>query len=321
MKRIIYLLLASMLLTACQKNQELPRVTSEVTVTVETTEKALNTTPAAPAIQTATKNKRYVGVDFNLLPVNERMLDMWNEPAYDGLDYQYRNASLSMEELNAIAQNDIVEYGGLSPIEQKVVGYWFGLDGVSQADEGISFMDALKKSRYPMLTIYPNGYFVISWSDNSPVYNGTKETAYDALRSLLIRGKWTIRGKKLLLYYYQYLFDIAGEKNNYINLETPFELELIDLDDLSPDNISTKPFAAFTQPPEILERIPEELVFINKPAYFIKSLYTWETDNNATENYERTHIFGIGSFIKSKPTFLDELLTSTEEPLQTKYWF
>jgi hypothetical protein len=55
-------------------------------------------------------------------------------------------------------------------------------------------------------------------------------------------------------------------------------------------DFSTQPFAAFSQPPEILEQIPQDLIFITQPAYFIKSNYMWEIKVNRITNIIRPYL-------------------------------
>lgn len=254
------------------------------------------------------------------------MLDMWNEETRKEEDFQYRNSSLTSDKLNSIS-NDYIAKNGFSDIEQKVVGYWFALDGISQADQGLSFMDALRSSRYPRLAIYPNGYFVILWYMNTPglmiseINDAVPINGLDAFR---IRGKWRVVGNKIQVTCFQYLIGYEDEPTLYYNLQTPFELELVDLDALTPDHFSTQPFAAFAQPPEILEQIPQSLTFITQPAYFIKSYYSWEPDMNSPPPLLWSQLFVTAEVFtnrnNSKGPTLDDILTSTGGRLQERYW-
>lgn len=56
-------------------------------------------------------------------------------------------------------------------------------------------------------------------------------------------------------------------------------------------DFSTQPFAAFSQPPEILEQIPQDLIFITQPAYFIKSNYMWEIMDTLANTGRTSYIF------------------------------
>lgn len=322
MKRVLILLIAvTSLIFGCDRKQDERNESTEAVLPIPVTESPNEAVTIESNVSQS--HLRYSGIDFSKLPVNSAMLDLWNIDTEKEGDFQYRNSSLTMEELNLASQNFIRD-NGLTDDEKKAVGFWFAMDGITQSDEGISFMNALRKSKYPRLALYPNGYFVCSWSDNSPVNNGVNSNEIGDLRNLFFRGKWSVHNTKIVLHYYQYLVDIVGSDWLYINLEKPYELELVDLDALTPDHFSTQPFSAFTQPSEILDKIPKDLVFINQPAYFVKSYYSWEPEMNSPPPLLWSQLFSTADSImrrtKSEGLTLDDILTSTAGLLLERYW-
>jgi hypothetical protein len=177
-----------------------------------------------------------------------------------GKDYTYEELQQGTDEFNPLGTHFWEEFGdlkdkyNLTDTESKMLGAWSGLE------------KNIARSFY----FYPNGLFMVGFGTHK--YKN-KENRYLAEGY----GIWEVRNDKLVVTMYRFQSSSRRTETSGRNLEyfsvTPYEAELININDVDPDGYTRKPFKYFILPAELRSKIdvPSD---VREKTVMVRSIYS-----------------------------------------------
>jgi hypothetical protein len=184
-----------------------------------------------------------------------------------GKDYTYEELQTYTDELTPLGTPFWDEFGGLrdkyklTDTESKILGEWNGLE------------TNITRSFY----FYPNGFFMVGLGSHYYKNNRNRYLSQGY-------GVWEVRGNILVVTMYSFYSDFRKTETSGRNPEfftvKPYEVKLINMNDVDPGGYTRKPFERFILPEELRPRIhiPPEA---RKKAIMVRSIYTIHVITNS----------------------------------------